>query len=152
MEVKKLDGDLTREQRIEVAQDVLDRIIKNSKKFDVRGGFYLETDSAVSGALTSRKLGPCRICARGALFLSSVDKYNKCTVTTKSDLGDIAIDRSEDDWGAQQIDEIENAFELFGNYGHRTASYAFGRGHSDYRDRLRAICRNIIEHDGEFVP
>lgn len=118
--------------------------------------------------LTPKK--PCEVCARGAMFLSYVNLYNNVRVPTEvgtvwNGLADMASEKHAEEINPlagivepTQLGLIETAFECddqFG-FGNRDddviAAVRFGHRYTDARHRLRAIMRNIIKNDGEFVP
>lgn len=154
----KLDGKLTRKQRVEVAMDVLALLKIRSKKFVKLDlcSTYLDTGDAElpdSGQLhTSRIKGECLVCARGMLFLASVDRFNHLDLA-KSDPEDEVIGRTREEWGDSQVELIEEAFEdMYGFSKAASAFYHKNGGHSNRKGVMRAICQNIIDNHGEFIP
>ena len=113
----------------------------------------------------------CTMCARGALLISRIDKFNTLKIV---DIDNDGVSTSEGLNGAFDEEElclIETAFEkdtyFYEDYYSRrnvnTGSYEdieklanaakkFGENFPDHSDRLMAICQNIIDHKGEFRP
>lgn len=96
--------------------------------------------------------GQCEVCARGALFLASIDRYDNCDAgqfaDVDYDVGDEVVKRTCREWGGAQARTIEACFEGIGDVG------------DTYRNRyarkpravLLAIVRNIIANGGVFRP
>lgn len=116
--------------------------------------------------VTRRK--PCAVCALGACFIASVDRFNQ--VKVDSELFGLfnpqmkfalVSDHLSETFSTRQRDLIEAAFEqqsVLGFVGIRTpnayerSAVRFGKRRTDSRARLRAIMRNIIANRGVFVP
>lgn len=145
----KLEGKLTRKQRIEIAKDVIALCKSRQTKIKIDVGSYYHTESIrqednlfdKGGQLTSKRLPPCQLCARGALFIKSVDRYDKCDLGRIDDIADAVIDRSVKEWGAEQTNLIESHFEV--------SRYWLPQ---DPKRRLLAIMENIVANNGEYVP
>jgi len=105
----------------------------------------------------------CNCCAKGALFVVKVAKFNHCKVdqNLKEDfsdsgiIGDDGLVSSLDGvFTRRQLNIIENAFEakyLNGSFKNKVfykASFLYE--HLEPKDRLIAICENIIKNDGDF--
>jgi hypothetical protein len=102
---------------------------------------------------------PCRVCAKGALFLSTVRRYNKASV---KDVMCDNMETAEKMFGKHQFNLIEAAFEQWDftipdtheeEHG-RPVPYevqAFGNKYEDDTDRLVAILKNIIKNKGNFI-
>ena len=172
---------LTRkERRILVCKDV----IKNLKvrRLIARMGFYIQYHSGIHCAVSSgepknlqsvikatvTKKNPCSACALGSLFITKVDRFNKC----ESDPF-MALSPSGDKFNKQlltlfsrvQLNMIESAFECtqMASYegddpysdfksGQLERAARFGRKFGSANDRLIAIMKNIIKNDGIFKP
>ncbi|MGH2611653.1 MAG: hypothetical protein ACRDFB_01225 [Rhabdochlamydiaceae bacterium] len=107
----------------------------------------------------------CEVCAIGAFFLSTIDKYNQCRVgdfvdkycgfsvnTMNTKLRKI--------FSSRELNVIETAFMgiLFNNSYESPLSnsdendaLAFSKKFNNNKKRLKAICQNIIEN-GTFIP
>lgn len=150
-----LDGNLSRAARVLLAMDVRERL--TAARPDVRlrmTSTYFEcanSEQLKAGSFDSSKIPTkvCEVCARGALFLASVDRYNECVITefeleSRSPeyryfiVNDLADDRSTADFGHEQAAEIEYAFE------HERRSRSA-------KSTMLAICANLIENHGEFA-
>lgn len=152
-----LEGSLTREQRIEVARDVLARFTKKRSKFIIDMGLYISSNRRdiathdMDAQLKSYMLSGCQVCARGAMFLSSVDKFDRCSVYDfRWSSNGSPVERTSADWGSAQSFDIESAFEGFNNA--KTWNFYESHQFGEPRLRLAAICRNIIKNHGEFKP
>lgn len=85
------------------------------------------------------------MCAKGALFLSRIDKFNK---VRRSDLtgyvGDgVICDLLSDIFTFDQLDLIEYCFERSSDWLQELPNSA---------DRLLGICQNVIDQGGTFKP
>lgn len=148
---KKLEGTLTRAQRVEVAKDVIALCRSRQRKIKIDTGAYFDTDYDKEasllrerGQLTAKRLPPCTVCARGALFVASVDRYDRCELSPGDYLSSLVQDRSEDDWGSKQTKLIESAFE-----GWLGGDELLPRAP---KERLIAIMENIVANNGEYRP
>lgn len=116
----KLEGTLTKKQRVEIAKDVIALCKSRQRKITIGTGSYLCVEDFKTGRsllqqggqLTSKRLPKCEVCARGAMFVASVDRHDRCDLTMISFLNSTAADRSASDWGYRQARLIEAAFEL----------------------------------------
>ena len=88
----------------------------------------------------------CDVCAKGAFFISTVDKYNRLKVEDLVDIADTSHTLSDPsdtiEWlfDYDQLDEMENAFERFVFIGRRPSA----------SDSLISIAQNIIDNKGTF--
>lgn len=154
--LRKLDGTLSRRQRVEVAMDALALLRLRSRKITL-ASVYFDADIPDSGQLHSSLIkGECAVCARGILFLASVDRFDRCDLGSIEDNIDYEVtDRTLAEWG-NQAKLIEGAFEngAVGDYSPEVRE--FYRRHignnADRRPLMRAICQNIIDNHGEFKP
>lgn len=166
-------------RRVQIAEDVLAWL--RTKRLNVVTGSYCVFDEGfmpygytlgtslqkiLPEIVTSRK--PCQVCAKGAMFIAAVDRYNK--VQLRDANGDGFSNREiikamKAYFSKRTLDLIEVAFECkdanfeFSNgynqpVTNRVARNAieFGKRYQDPRARLRAIMRNLISNNGDFVP
>lgn len=110
----------------------------------------------------------CDVCALGSMFLSHVRLFGRLTVGEflkgRTEDGCVSFERHDinkrliEIFGQHQLDMIECAFEdcdISGELSQEDEDLAcdatdnFGE---DYRERLKFIMQNIIDHDGTFVP
>jgi hypothetical protein len=160
--MNQLAGSLTREERMQVARDVLARLAVADGSIQIQRGIYfgwanssdddgeLEDAALVEGEQHPREFAPCVVCARGAFFLASVDRFDRCSLPRGASLSDAVLNRTHSDWGQQAVKEIEAAFEIYPGWSEAAAG--FGRRYRLSIDRLRAICENIVMNNGEFCP
>jgi len=100
-------------------------------------------------------LGPCSVCALGGLLLAKAVRFNAVSV---KDLRDLRVNRLEDHFSVDQINEIEAAFEgksypeMNFTHGRHVVNYEWRLAFPDPKERFRAIMRNIIRNRGTFVP
>lgn len=109
----------------------------------------------------AKKKRPCTVCALGACFLADVRRRDNFSVNDEISRISI-VDRLSEIFGEAQLDLIECAYEGDPTYvGNRetTAPFKegycavqFGEKHRSPDKRLRAIMRNIIANNGEFLP
>jgi len=161
------------EEFVKIAKDVLKRL----RYLTVRDGNYVRGDTmkVINKKDDARKHLPriekaCRVCAKGALFLSHI------RVNDKIDMGKIlgdfhtAIVLYDEDVcqpllsyvSQDQLDLVETAFEMRdvglqladrGLGAEATQAINFGLCYlGDDKARLKAICQNIIDNEGWFKP
>jgi hypothetical protein len=108
----------------------------------------------------------CECCAKGALFIAAVEKFDSVKDTNSVNAED-AADRWNGDWvcspliekgffSRSQLDLIENFFEGFDMYFKGTpiekANQAFHDIYPKAEDRMIQIMKNIIKNEGTFKP
>lgn len=165
-------------KRVAVAQDVIDAI--DAKVFNAKGGRCIRfatgyNPTALAGDFQLKlmaEMPECSCCAKGALLMAKTIRGNNVTVN-ESDLIDGDYNDScyiggvsqLDCFSREQLDLIEAAFEQTTMYVDcdddnplrdtkrlRDASRAYlDDAYEDDDVRLKAICQNIIDNDGEFV-
>lgn len=159
------------QRRVAIAKDVLKRI---GVEYVPTSGTYIDARNIINTDLIDeenfadqqlqhlmkggKKPMKCEVCARGALFLSSVFKFDNLKMgeigchspyvaegVLQGHLGLGAwsmISQEEKFFTARQIEMIEFAFE---------SNVDFIDKYPDDTDRLIAIMKNIIAHKGRFV-
>lgn len=170
------------EKRVILAKDALKQL--NAEKFIATSGVYVRAGEELKAeietkgtqkALLARDVTPCRVCAKGALFLSRIRAGNTCDlVIDGTDDGDyytgVPVSADFDTlqrtlsnlFGEVHIDSIEDAFEAgdwdntYGGYGaYRRKIGTYGltteEDGGDYLT-LRSILENIIRNGGRFKP
>jgi len=95
---------------------------------------------------------PCTICAKGAIFLSAVKKFNNFSLqrAVDEDLNDIASSEVQKIFGMQNADKIEEYFECQDEYNDEGDKWS--DKYDDDNERLEAILKNIIANKGDFIP
>lgn len=157
-DLPKLDGTLTRKERVAIAMDVLALLRLRSKtRKIILESTYFHADIHESGQLHSSVIqGECVVCARGILFLASVDRFDDCDLEEIGSIDSEAVNRTALEWGTAQARLIEGAFEdgLTGTQTRSTIEFfrAHVGKHGDRKPLMRAIAQNIIDNHGEFVP
>ena len=99
-------------------------------------------------------LGPCRVCAQGALFLAKAVRYDNVSgIRNSDDLHHRACkaDELEEHFTRDQLKLIEQYFEGWAA-GSNYAPQFFKEDYPDHRQRLIFILKNIIDNKGTFVP
>ncbi len=136
------------ERRVAVARDALRQV--EAKKLIAEAGTYIYFGRAIpQDAVKNEKAfqrfvrdEKCHVCARGALFISTVRKEDSFAPSESNHY----VRRSEFDprlmelFSEGQLKLIENFFEFDGCYDY----------HED-KDRLVLILKNIIKNKGTFV-
>jgi hypothetical protein len=124
-------------------------------------GVYLRPISEASGTgllsnlpgrmqLRDAVLGPCSVCAAGALFIAAIVRHDNCTI---SQFKAYTTRGFFVRWfGSEQAAEVETAFERNVTFGGSYAAEVFGCRFLDSGERLAAILQNMIDHGGRFVP
>jgi hypothetical protein len=168
------------QKRVAIAKDVIKQL--NAARFNARNGYYLIPNpvgtysSFGTSILENIKAGTelqnilkknierCDCCAKGALFMSAVEKYNQCKVTKNMKENDGRMFDDSDItkhlrgiFSQDQLTLIESAFEGFyldgeiANNPYDSPTYRFKRNFTQPDDCMRAIMENIIENKGTFV-
>ncbi len=169
--------DNKKQQRIAILKDALLRV--NMGDYDARCGILIDSDGLddaisrveLTGLTTTieakkfitnfLKEDSCLVCARGALLLSTVTKYNDCTINQLKilvDDGGKTNTKLRKFFTTRQINMMEAAFEGY-NFNSEVLSNkdneaceSFYDSFSEAEDRLRAIFTNAIKNGGEFKP
>lgn len=146
------------ERRVAIAKDVIKHI--KAQQLRVRGGYgYCVHDDHSAGLVRAfskgktdresvdRLKGECTVCARGAMMLCKVAKFNHYDMHNLSYISQhMTTEALQDAFSENQLNSIEAAFECNGD------------GDSWYEliendeDRLLAIMQNIVDHNGTFKP
>jgi activator of 2-hydroxyglutaryl-CoA dehydratase len=157
MSSKKYENMTRKERRAAIAKDVINTI--NAKKFrEIRPGNYVYfrgLANAFGQAEFDQDNAPemmpkCTVCARGAMMLCKIEKYNGDTVNLFYASSETTREVLKDAFSERELYAIETAFERFNNGPVRARE--FGEDFSDPEDRLIATMQNIIDHDGTFTP
>lgn len=156
------------EVRVCIAKDVLAQV--KAKRFTARPGLYVSGLGLYSdlprdedGYLTQSPINvqavlkdrDCHVCALGALFVSSVDRFNACELPA-SDMTTMHRETLEKYLGnvfsRKQMNAIEAAFEGSSNSYPKVYNSAFYQAYPDSTARLVAIMKNIVRNGGTFKP
>lgn len=135
---------------VQIAQDVL-RSLPDHVSVDHGWGYFtpthkgrfLHTDLLVreGGATPDEVLATeCKVCAQGAMFIGSMvhrDTDDRVRYTDMADLSEV--------FGEVAWNDIENAYEGWQGQSRWLDIYP------EPKDRLRAICENIIRNGGSFL-
>jgi len=158
---KALKKKLTKSQmRVAVAKDALKQI--ELEKYKACSGVYVdyeledrihesEPNSQVQDII-KKYTKPCEVCARGALLLSSIRKFNDVTVSKYKKKWE---SKSKQIFSKQTLSLAEIAFEEWTKLNLTSIEISanlFGRKYDNDEDRLKAILENIVANKGEFKP
>lgn len=161
------------ERRVAIAKDVLKQLRLNVYQASpgtyvcIRNGLKRDAlaDDQLCDVLSLTAPSRCAVCARGAMFLSAVMKFDNYRVgdcyalgremSQSLYVGDSDFNEYENHFfSPQQIDLIESAFEGWtrrlpdGNLDY--TSVHFQRAYPDATERLIVIMKNIIANRGIF--
>lgn len=161
------------QRRVEVAKDALLHVQKGFWKPKSETGYVslaksLEIDKSACSWYPGQT--ECTVCARGALFLGALNKFNNWNPKDCIDtdcygrlkhIDDCEFGDVEDRlWSSKQIAEIELIFELsnigaaeYYNWAENT-DLIINQWEKQYpkdKDRLIAILKNIIRNKGTFL-
>jgi len=170
-------------RRVAIATDALGQVLAGGYTLSSDHGDYLsieksEINDDVTVMFRKRNLSSpasdsdvaflqknCQMCARGALLLSRVRKFNSCSladvgfgrsrseITYISASSDHTTDALKGAFSVTQLEMIEAAFERWGGiHDGRDLAREFGEDHDDDDDRMIAILQNILDHKGTFKP
>lgn len=172
------------EQRVQIAKDVIKWL--RLGKLKAKKGHYVvgvseqtvgdgigqfEGDANVLTRLQQRNV-PCEVCARGALFIAAVDRYDECRISKAA--GDYRVDSALANLAGWEAEDERGLSRFFAKKQYLLIEYAFegavyGEAADDERlpdvklakrwkvayrgasARLDAICRNIVSNNGTFV-
>lgn len=166
-------------QRIKIIQDVVTHL--ESEKLKAVKGKYLRVLGVgkVAGNQQLHEVmgeSRCQVCGIGAVFTATVLLNNELKVgdlsegyreelgSAKITLGDGTNDAPMRQYLStwfcgSQLDLIEAAFETddrfsdgYANYEELEDAASFGKKYRNSKDRLIAICKNILENKGTFTP
>lgn len=167
------------ERRLIILKDVLSQI--RSEQYKVTQGEYVKLPLALRRLVYNNpkrltgqtclldKKTQCKVCAKGAIFLSIVRKENKVSV------GELTSSRAMTSkynilFGEENMNKVEAAFEKwyyltpYGDYKSRPTNIfgdprlkdeaitRFSAKYPDKTERLKAIIKNMIKNEGVFKP
>lgn len=165
-----------RKDAVQIAEDVLAQLKTRKYVASAGAGVYVRLEGAIKNPeayygdyvpvvaslrtfLTKHATKKsCHVCALGACFLANVERRNKVElkeVINKSDR-ETFTSNLKTIFSAEQMDLIEVAFEVDSVHSRtdvdtQDALY-FGNRYDTDDQRLKAIMRNIIKNNGEFIP
>jgi hypothetical protein len=161
--VKKTYAQMTRNQRkVAIAQDVIKQL--NVLRIKAGNGYVVPDDdfdlqNLLEFGVTPKQIAQkaketCTFCARGAMMICKVDKFNSFNFDGIESFDCISqshtTDALEDAFTDDELREIEGCFEQAKD------SWSFQKNIwaeiEDDKDRLQAIMQNIIDHKGVFKP
>lgn len=164
------------QMRVAIAKDVIAAL--NTKHYAARSGSYISGTVALPKKkkptvdirpLLKKALKQCHVCAKGALFVSAVERYNNVSCSLYAGQTSISLfgrfndeelisDHLIEYFTRRQIDLIETAFEG----DNVTGNYEFGpdlfpaihyvEEFPDAEARMIAIMKNIVKNKGTFKP
>lgn len=181
--MKKTTKKTKKQRRIEILKDALLQI--KAKKYKITNGTYVElsptlqkieryASSAFSEGINDvgakecllKDKKPCKVCAKGAVFLSTIRKENKVMMSQIYN-SEVREETSNKLFGEANLNRMESAFEkwYYKDFGIGYSSYSnvntnskdvavfnFVKKHPKKDDRLIAILKNAIKNDGVFKP
>ena len=169
---KKFNSSTKAEKRMMIAQDCIDRInlcqIKpiTSRFFcqtdDIIDNSKLYSDSLKSILNNTKEVQTCSVCAKGGLFISYVGRVNKFEIGKLADNSENSsepLKKLSKIFTLLQLSLIETTYEGSEfNWNknltrkQKDVSYSFYRKYDEPKERLVAICQNIIDNKGTFKP
>lgn len=144
-----------RKMTLAVAKDVL----KHIKDWTLSTGCYFDSgDLTPVGQsikkISFKKLKACKVCARGAMFVSRAKLFNVYTLGVY--VNDEVSGCTAGDFGLQNANLIECAFQVNSKWDFSSSlgmiARNFGYEFPDNRDRLQAIMEEVIKNRGVFLP
>lgn len=152
-------------RRVKIAEDVLLTLSRpKTQRFQPTEGDYcnfgnlngISMDSKIRDALVPKIEKHCLACAMGALFLSHVRLVNHITFKQTGFYpgSSVITHLLAEYFSYQELRTIEAAFEGSVIGDAHVDAYEYAREWTkliaDPTKRLRAICRNIVAHKGNF--
>lgn len=167
-EAKPFEDMTPAEKRVAIAQDLIAHVAAGkirptrgtylSAPPDYRGAEYaFRPDDKRQACEVLAAMRVCECCQIGGLLYATVLRANAVQVGQLVDEPGDAM--CEDGFGGylreffdeDQLYLMESTFEGWCRTSETAVSEFFNR-HRDRQKRMVAICQNIIDHDGEFVP
>lgn len=163
------------DRKIAIAKDVIANIYANTLTIKDNSGYvvaknnsdYDEDDiSVLKKYFDSQKIaemlkGSCEVCARGAMMLCKVSKFNNYEFGDEIYSAD-TTDALSDAFDDFELYQIESAFEgkimssMYdledGDFDELNEMYEAWLFIRDPKDRMLAIMQNLIDHNGKFKP
>lgn len=150
------------QKRVEICKDVISMLALPSNQGPTieRGVYFNVNDEAINGSSDLQTIAcdspdSCTVCGIGAMFLAHVRKMDGITIEESNELDDRweLVGEMIGYFPEEQLLQIECAFEG-GEVNDSKVLSSFGKewekSISDPKDRLRAICKNIITNEGTF--
>jgi hypothetical protein len=156
---------LTKSQmRVAIAKDALAQL--RAEKYVATKNVYIDDtllhdlyaiskqEGDVSAHPFLNNLKSCKVCAKGAIYLSTVRNFNDVTLVG---FNDSCVDKANSIFGEKNLFRIESAFERWkkeDKKGRETNSKLnnFINKYPDKDVRLEKILLNIIRNKGVFKP
>lgn len=161
-----------KEKKVAIAKDVIANIHMKKLNVKANNGYVESSDKDLEydkdilcqylpSEQVAELLKPsCQICARGAMMICKVAKFDNF------DLGRYSLEEElsttealKDAFSEEELGQIEAAFELWGPGSpmgeHKRLSHEELENWESIEkdeDRLLAIMQNIVDHGGEFKP
>jgi hypothetical protein len=165
----KFGGMTKAEQRVAIARDALEwlkagALIAQGSTYGYPVNRNLDPRNAAGSIrmddqLRDVEMGPCRVCGLGALFLAKAVRFDDVTVRDWCNGSRGVYEKLSQHFSRTQIAMIEVAFEENPSFSNtlteadtRRALDFWKDSQIDYKGRLIAILRNIIQNGGEFHP
>lgn len=165
---KKLSQLSDVQKRIAVCKDVIANIQAAQLNVVPNNGYIVGLNMELEDSDVIHHMLPlikkkCEVCARGAMMICKIDKFNSCNYINLNDVEQSDTAEQLDFFEEDQLNLIETAFELsdmsdgYGRYNYNHSketidAIKFGEDFDDPSDRLMAIMQNIVDHKGEFKP
>ena len=158
------------EKCVEVARDLLHRLDIDQFQFTNDGAivfldFYGTYKDSVKDIVNNKLIPECEVCAKGGLLLSYVGRVNDFIVTdsyTGTEPNEKISEKLAEIFNPIDLELIETVYEgtvIHGEYGildHLSDDYInkiikLYKGYNQ-KQKLRSIAKNIIKHNGRFIP
>ncbi len=104
------------------------------------------------------KAKPCTVCAKGALCISGIAKFNNFKLSDIEVLDDEASEYVQKIFGKENANKMECYFENSEGFMNNKSLVnidhinAFNNKYSDEQDRLLVILKNALKNKGIFKP
>lgn len=145
-----------RKMALAVAKDVLKHIedwnLSTSIYFKAADGLEILGQSIKK--ISFKKLKDCKVCARGAMFISRAKLFN--VYKLDECVNDEVSPNTANDFGRKNADLIECAFQIAARWDDFSSlafqARDFGHEFPGHRDRLQAIMEEVVKNRGVFLP
>jgi len=128
------------------SEQQLEAAAQSCELFTGKNSDDMELNKLLDRLITPDK--PCTVCAKGALLISSIRKYNNFSLQKAIDdnLDSVASDEVRDLFGDENADRIEEYFEGYDGDEKYLDEYP------NDSERLIAILQNVVKNKGQFIP
>ena len=138
------------------SEDELSSLVEVSQLVEGKPAHEVELKKYITKLVSNKR--PCTVCAKGALFLSSIRKYNNCSISDAVNLDKNASEKMRQFYGKANADLIEAYFErndpnsIDVHIDNPRYGMSWSDGYDNDTERLVLILENVAKNRGIFKP